>query len=198
MNKKILITLLIVFGFNFFTAKQILASGNEANGDSALVEDKEGLNDQLINAIKNSDIKQVDELIKKGADVNAINKNNLSRPLHELALKPNKEIAKLLINAGADVKVKDDAGLTPLHLANDKETIDLILTSGADVNIKDVMDWTPLHWAAAHGNKDKIESLLQANANKDIEDKNGRTPARLAENEEIAELINSYSPVTKR
>jgi len=46
-------------------------------------------------------------------------------------------VIQLLINAGADVKVKDRVGFTPLHYYTDVEMINLLIEAGADVNARD-------------------------------------------------------------
>ena len=73
------------------------------------------LNDKLIDAVKNGDIKNVRELLAKGADVGA--KSNFDvTALHEAALKGYVEVAKVLIGNGADVDAKDNESKTALHL----------------------------------------------------------------------------------
>jgi ankyrin repeat protein len=50
--------------------------------------------------------------------------------LHRAAEKGHKEIAELLIAAGADLNAKDDDGTTPLDMADDKEIADLLRKHG--------------------------------------------------------------------
>jgi ankyrin repeat protein len=50
------------------------------------------------------------------------------------------EIARMLIDAGADVNIQDENGLTPLHWCaykNLPEILRMLLDAGADVNIQD-------------------------------------------------------------
>ena len=62
-----------------------------------------------------------------------------SSDLHEAAAFGHKEIAELLIAAGADVDAKDENGYTPLFNAaywGRKEIVELLIANGADVNAK--------------------------------------------------------------
>ena len=61
------------------------------------------------------------------------------------------EIARMLIEKGADVNAKMAFGLTPLlgaAVADDAAMVQLLLDKGADANAKAIMDKTP-SWAAA-------------------------------------------------
>jgi len=58
---------------------------------------------------------------------------------------------EILVNRGADVKVKDNDGNTVLHLAaerGDEVVVHLLLDRGADVKAKDNHGSTVLHSAA--------------------------------------------------
>lgn len=63
----------------------------------------------------------VENLIKRGADVNSQAEESKWSPLHMVAWNGNKEIA------------------------------DILLKNGANLNIKTYFEWTPLHTAAYNG-----------------------------------------------
>ena len=92
-------------------------------------------------------------VLKTGADVNV--GNNGEFPLHAaIDHERDFEFIELLVDAGADVNLKDGTGATPLHttvkLLEKKDTILLLLEKGADVNALDNQGDTPLMTAAHH------------------------------------------------
>ena len=72
-------------------------------------------------------------------------------PLHWAVLYGKIEMAKCLIDNGADVDMKNDSdGATPLHLAaiyGEIEIVKSLIDNGAHVDLKDKDDETPLRWA---------------------------------------------------
>jgi ankyrin repeat protein len=79
---------------------------------------------------------EVRNLVKSGADVNAVAKPSGITPLMCAAHNPAK--AAILLSAGADVNARTDGGHTALLLAADYdgagETVEMLLDRGADVN----------------------------------------------------------------
>ena len=79
-------------------------------------------------------------LVVNGADVNLPSKNGFNvYPIHSAAAGNYTDILKLLIEAGAEVNVKQQAGSTPLHAAAQYGNLDMLiilLESGAEVNVR--------------------------------------------------------------
>jgi len=79
-------------------------------------------------------------LILKGADVNLPSKNGFNvYPIHSAAAGNYTNILRLLIESGAHVNVKQQAGSTPLHAAAQYGNLDMLiilLENGAEVNIR--------------------------------------------------------------
>jgi len=122
------------------------------------------------------------ELIKVKAKVNAT--NNFDRtPLHQIMTNIG-DIQKIqtLIDAGADIHLKDNEGLTPLHLAcfcGQVQCLPILLNLNAKVNATDNSGQTPLHKIIHSKSEQKeniAELLLQAGADINIKDKSGCTP----------------------
>jgi uncharacterized protein len=104
--------------------------------------------------------------------------------LHLAAFFGQKELAKLLIESGADVNAVSHnmQKVAPLHSAvasNQTEISQLLVGSGANVNAKQEKDFTPLHAAAQNGNVEIARSLIRYKADVNARLDDGRTPLAL-------------------
>ena len=115
-------------------------------------------------------------------------------PLHVAAYVDAGSAAGGLIARGADIDARTGFDWTPLHyaaLANAYNAVEVLLLHGADVNARVIDDWTPLHLAVWAGNPEVVMVLLAHGADSDVENRNGDTPADLAESDVIGELLSN-------
>lgn len=111
----------------------------------------------------------------------------------------NAEIARVFINAGADINAADNAGRTALDYAiaaQDPERVKLLLEGGAAVNHADSTGVTPLQIAvsscAGENGLAIVRRLLNAGANLNSMDHNKHTPLHLAivaQNPELTKIL---------
>ena len=162
-----------------------------------------GIESTLHQAALNNSIELFLEIIQRGADVNAVDKDG-NAPLHGAAWINSEEIAAELIQSGADVNVVNKYGDTPLHWAawnNSKETATELIQAGADVNTvnKSGNYNTPLHRAAFYNSKETAAELIQCGAHINAENKYGDTPLHWAawnnSKETATELIQAGADV---
>ena len=114
----------------------------------------------LFDAIRAKDIKTVDQLITKDADVNSVDKYGYT-PLHVATRLNEYDVVEKLINKGASVNSVDRFGDTPLldSTRNSTNKISkLLICNGAKKDVKDRHDMTPLHNSAK--NNDLFISML--------------------------------------
>ncbi|XP_076326408.1 ankyrin repeat domain-containing protein 40-like isoform X2 [Tachypleus tridentatus] len=75
----------------------------------------------------------------------------------------------------------------------DEESIRLLLSKGVNINTQqDINGWTPLHWAAKRGHATVVKYLLSQGAEASQTSNKGETPAAVALNEEIRNLLGGY------
>jgi ankyrin repeat protein len=87
-------------------------------------------------------------------------------PLIEAASLGQTDMARVLLNARADVKATNKIGQTALHLAGrHTEVAKLLLAAGADVNTRDVYGQTPIDYATRDGYTNTLAILTSARAN---------------------------------
>ena len=108
-------------------------------------------------------------LIRKGAEVNVRAKSRfLNTPLQTALLTGQYDVAKLLIEHGADVLVRQAKGFTPMHEAailGRADLIELLLAHGAEINSMADNGSTPLA-EAIRGHHDEVAALLKSKGGK--------------------------------
>jgi len=121
---------------------------------------------RLIDAVKDSNVKRVQALVRERVDVNAPAADGATA-LHWAAHKDDLTTTDLLIRAGARANVANDLGITPLHLACTNRSTAMVrrlLTAGANPNATLPRGETVLMECARTGNADAVEALLKAGA----------------------------------
>jgi len=151
------------------------------------------LDKELFDAVKEGDIAKVKNLLIRGANVNAKDKDGRT-PLHHAATIGHVEIARFLLERGANVNAKDKDGRTPLHHAatiGHVEIARFLLERGANVNAKGKNGNTPLHYAVRNGHVEVVNLLLENGANPEIKGEFGDTPLDLASGQ-VREVIEDF------
>ena len=141
-----------------------------------------GKNRRLIEAAAAGDLDEVMELVEKGADVNAKDKDGWT-PLHYAASNGYLDVVKFLVENGADVDAEDKDSQTPLHVAaffGHLDVVKFLVKNGAYVNAMDNDGQTPLHVAASNGHLDVVKFLVKNGADVNAKDKDGQTPLHKA------------------
>jgi ankyrin repeat protein len=145
------------------------------------------------------DLAQV--LVKNGADVD-IRLTNEWTPLHVAAFNGWLELARSILDHGANPNAENDRDETPLHLVsrgeyhfeeNGVHIALLLLEHGVDVHSQDKEHYTALHAAAFKGKHELTRVLLNHGANPNVRNEKGKTPLHLVpqdyEGDKIATLL---------
>jgi len=116
----------------------------------------------LHDAVLSRSITKLELLLEKDININSADYLNGASPLHLAARNNYQEIARLLINQGANVDIRDLEELTPLHNAAWNGYLDmvkLLLAAGADINATSYAGRTPLSVARRRNRTEVIEFL---------------------------------------
>jgi len=138
----------------------------------------------LLLACNNNQIKSVELLLEKGADIN-ISDNIGQTPLYIAAYNNYKDLLKLLIKKGAIIDKVNDSNMTPLHVACCMLYTDIALIlvqNGADINKLSNSNCNPVYNACGggKGSVETVSMLIEHGADVNIITNNGFTPLCLA------------------
>ena len=157
---------------------------NDSLGKTRTKKEKINNINSIFKAIKSSDDKKFEEILKENKSlINKLNNNGLSL-LHYSVIKNNKKILELLLNNGADVNIKSSKmKRTPLHLAyiyqnnSSDDIINLLIKYGAKDDILDSNNKKPSQYKKNNNekeNKNGGENKLKKIKIKKIKEKGGK------------------------
>eukprot|EP00520_Triparma_pacifica_P017008 CAMPEP_0118637032 /NCGR_PEP_ID=MMETSP0785-20121206/2940_1 /TAXON_ID=91992 /ORGANISM="Bolidomonas pacifica, Strain CCMP 1866" /LENGTH=1568 /DNA_ID=CAMNT_0006528199 /DNA_START=812 /DNA_END=5518 /DNA_ORIENTATION=- len=146
-------------------------------------------------AAKRGETEIAEELLKHGADCNAVCDKNWRSPVYDVAIQGNLELLKILVShKGKDLalNLQDKYGYTPLHHVaslskpNSVSLASVMLNASADPNVQDKHGFTPLHLlcnskAARKGaGYELLELMLEQGADPCLQARDGCCPLHLA------------------
>ncbi|XP_067946376.1 receptor-interacting serine/threonine-protein kinase 4-like [Watersipora subatra] len=134
-------------------------------------------------AIENQWIDQVKQILAWRPDLDMRLTSQCQTALHICLERGYTGLTKVLIQAGANINIFDNKGMSPLSLSvwkGQRQICKELLQSGANVNSTDQWGQTALHKAAARGNEELVKLLLESNADANMTCRTGYTPLHMA------------------
>jgi ankyrin repeat protein len=139
----------------------------------------------------------VEELVNRGANMDAVDETNLTPLLYSIREK-HPEVTKFLLEKGASVDDGEEL-LCQAARSDLPECIVLLLERGVSVNAKDSSGKTALNYASYNGNS-CVKVLLEKGANPNsvssVEESPIMLPLIFAKTDTIKELINAGTDLT--
>jgi ankyrin repeat protein len=160
--------------------------------------EKQKWNDLLLHSSEYNNPNGVLEALKNGADVNTRGEWNRT-PLHFAAENCLKDIAQILIQAGANLGAVDEYGDTPLMLSlTDEDCFETLMLLGSfstpqQLALKNKSGDSLLHLALISGNYTIVKVILHHFQDVNIKNKNGSTPIFIV----VANLLHKYGNYTE-
>ena len=141
------------------------------------------LDQQLIAVAKRGDAAQVENLLERGAAVNAREHNGQLTLMNYTALmwaayKGHGNVVKVLLAHGADISVRDSEKRTPLMMAASAGHLDIVrmlADAGADIHARSNYSDTALFMAASGGHRAVLAWLIEKGAAVDEVNDTGET-----------------------
>uniref|UniRef100_A0A8C5QBB0 No mechanoreceptor potential C n=1 Tax=Leptobrachium leishanense TaxID=445787 RepID=A0A8C5QBB0_9ANUR len=133
--------------------------------DARLTRDEDGCI-PLVLAVESGNVGICKELLSAQGDVQLqdARKKHGDTALHTCCRKKDVDIAKLLVECGAQVDGQNGEGQTPLHIVageGNETLLKFLHQCKANPNITDQMDRTPLHIAAERGHTNIVDILTE-------------------------------------
>ncbi|VDI36056.1 Hypothetical predicted protein [Mytilus galloprovincialis] len=157
----------------------------------------EDLNEKFLSATMYGKVAEVQKYLDEGADLNYMDKTNLTA-LHKASAFGHIEIVCLLLDRGSDPN-KNWLGDSALHLAAGRGHVDivrLLIDHGSDLNMKNWDHMTPLHKAVLGVHLNIVKILMDSGSDPSITDVDNKTPHDvvqeiIGESEEMKETKRS-------
>jgi ankyrin repeat protein len=156
-----------------------------------------GVPGAIADAARNRDMATVRALLKPGVDASVVNAPGYdgTPALHWVVLVDDIATAKLLLAAGADPKLANRLGITPLAVAStngNAEMIRLLVAAGADANALDTVGEPPLWAAVRSGSLDAVKALVDNKASLAFKDAAQQTTLMLAVREDHPDIVKYF------
>ena len=143
-------------------------------------------------AVSKNNSKEVKKLLEKNPD---LKQEVTGGPaLYNASENGYLEIVKILINAGVDVNLPVENGLTPLHISSHKghvKVVEALIEAGADPNSASTDGKTPLHFASLKGHVEVVEALITTKADPNSAKTDGKTPLHIASLKGHVEVVEA-------
>jgi len=146
-------------------------------------------------AAENGHVEIVSLLLAEGAGINKLVFESLLTPLHLALSKAKFDVAKKLIESGADTNLVSQIGICgpPLHYAIVKENMEIVkmlLGKGADVNtVEEMNGYSPLYLAASLNQVDMLKELIKAGADVNLVDYEEKSPMHFAAANGLGDVV---------
>ncbi len=148
---------------------------------------------ELVQAAWDRNVEKATLALNNGANPNAVVPVSGWTPLLSASWRGESQIAKALLDRGAQVNTKDPLGWTPLMVAAKRGHRDIaktLIEGGADVNATSIRNATALILACEEGHPKVVELLLHNGAKINVKTVGGLTALSIARKNGNPDMLN--------
>lgn len=134
-------------------------------------------------AVRAGDVKQLSDIVERGANLNEADALHQFTPLHWAAHSGSLECLHWLLWHGADTTQGTPRGWTPAHIAairGQDACMQALIINGANLAAQDDRGCTPIHLAATHGHSFTLQIMLRSGVDPSVTDKREWRPVHYA------------------
>ncbi|XP_011794280.1 PREDICTED: ankyrin repeat domain-containing protein 42 isoform X2 [Colobus angolensis palliatus] len=134
-------------------------------------------------AVRAGDVKQLSEIVERGASINEVDVLHKFTPLHWAAHSGSLECLHWLLWHGADITHVTARGWAASHIAairGQDACVQALIMNGANLTAQDDRGCTPLHLAATHGHSFTLQIMLRSGVDPSVTDKREWRPVHHA------------------
>ncbi|XP_004434108.2 PREDICTED: ankyrin repeat domain-containing protein 42 isoform X2 [Ceratotherium simum simum] len=134
-------------------------------------------------AVRAGDVKQLSEIVERGASIDEVDILHKFTPLHWAAHSGSLECLHWLLWHGADITQATTRGWTAAHIAairGQDACMQALIINGANLAAQDDRGCTPLHLAATHGHSFTLQIMLRSGVDPSVTDKREWKPVHYA------------------
>ncbi|XP_074191785.1 ankyrin repeat domain-containing protein 42 isoform X3 [Rhinolophus sinicus] len=134
-------------------------------------------------AVRAGDVKQLSEMVERGASINEVDILHKFTPLHWAAHSGSLECLHWLLWHGADITQVTTRGWTAAHITairGQDACMQALIINGANLAAQDDWGCTPLHLAATHGHSFTLQIMLRSGVDPSVTDKREWKPVHYA------------------
>lgn len=148
----------------------------------------------FINSAIEGDVEKVKQYITHGINLNEVTNNFGTTVFLEVVMnRVSEQIIELLLSHGANPRIADKNGTTPLHSAKTVNTAKLLIENGADILACDDAGWQPIHFAA--DNPLLLDFLINNGADPSATNFHGMSVVSQAKNKRSIAILGQYVDV---
>ncbi|OBS59689.1 hypothetical protein A6R68_09188 [Neotoma lepida] len=134
-------------------------------------------------AVRAGDVKQLSDIVERGANLNEVDVLHHFTPLHWAAHSGSLECLHWLLWHGADTTQGTTRGWTAAHIAairGQDACMQALIINGANLAAQDDRGCTPVHLAATHGHSFTLQVMLRSGVDPSVADRREWRPVHYA------------------